>query len=237
VTPGQAAVEPAPLPPQPELTPLPAPPMPSQPLRVAPPILPTAKLMMPAALLSASDAALLSASDAPSYESDESDGLSYSSESDHDDVIDPDASTAARLSSPLNEAFRAVDPTLVWADWSSADAYVRDAEARRSKVLYLVPGSNPKRRYLGCASGLADGVIKPRPRGPRSASGAESRPVHQADASASEVTPAAPPILLAAPAPIADKSDPFGGRFSTIAMRGAARSSRPAPTRPVRRSC
>ncbi len=62
-------------------------------------------------------------SDAPSYESDESDGFSYSSESDDDgvidlddDVIDLSASTAARLSSPLKEAFRAVDPTLVWAD-------------------------------------------------------------------------------------------------------------------------
>jgi hypothetical protein len=51
-------------------------------------------------------------------------------------VIDLSAGTAARLSSPLNGAFTAVDPTLVWADWSSAVAYARDAEARRSKVLF-----------------------------------------------------------------------------------------------------
>ena len=74
-----------------------------------------------------------------SYESDSSDGFSYSSKSDDDDVDDLSAGTAARLSRPLNEAFTAVDPTLVWADWSSAVAYVRDAEARRSKVLYVVP--------------------------------------------------------------------------------------------------
>ncbi len=33
------------------------------------------------------------------------------------------------------------------------------------------------------------------------------------------MTPAAPPILLAAPAPIADNSDPFGGMFSSDAWR------------------
>ena len=204
-------------------TPLPAP-MP-QPLSVAPPMLPMAELREPAAPPSATptdESDKPGESDNPG-ESDGSDGFSYSSESsgddDDDNVIGLSAGNAARLSGPLNEAFSAADTTLVWPDWIRASNYVRDVEARRSKLLYLVPGSNSNHRVLRCASGIAPGVIKPRPRGSRNASGAEIRPAHQADASASEVTPAALPILLAATAPIADNSDPFGGMFSNEAWR------------------
>jgi hypothetical protein len=190
------------------------PPMLPKPLSVAPPMLPMVKPRQSAAL----------SSDAPTDESDEHDesnvesvdsgGFSYSS-SDHDDdddkVIDLSADYAARLSSPLNEAFTAVDTGIVWLDCKSAAAYVRDVEARRSKELYMGPGSNATRRYLRCSSSLADGVIKAKKRGPRTTSEAVSRPAHQADAITSEETPEAPPILLAAPAPIAESSDPFGG--------------------------
>jgi hypothetical protein len=57
---------------QAELTDLPAP-MPPQPLSVAPPTLPESKLMVPAALSSASSA--------PSYDSDGSEGFAYPSDS------------------------------------------------------------------------------------------------------------------------------------------------------------
>ena len=201
---------------QAELTELPAP-MPPQPLSVAPPTLPESKLRVPAALSSASSA--------PSYDSDWSDGFSYpsdSSDSGDDDNLggagEAARVAAARLSRSLNGPFTAVDPTLVWPCRNDAVSYLRDVEALRSKVLYVVAGSNSNGAVLRCASGLPPGTMKARPRGPRNASGTESGPAHQADASASEATPAAPPaaspILLAAPALIADSSDPFGAVFS-----------------------
>ncbi len=149
-----AQLTPLPAPPPSQPTPLPAP-MPPQPLSVAPPMLPMAKLREPAAPSSATptdESDKPGESDNPG-ESDGSDGLSYSSESsdddDDDNVIGLSAGNAARLSSPLNEALSAVDTTLFWPDWKSASNYVRDVEARRSKLLYLVPGLAATRNAAG----------------------------------------------------------------------------------------